>query len=570
LDGAILGHLPTSQTRALTHFWHPTTQKLYELIKRSTPDQATAETRTLLEDIAQRCRTCQALSRKPYRFKVSMPENVVFNQTLAMDIMYLEGKALLHVVDTSTNFSNAIFLQSQSVESIWLAFLECWATLFIGLPDKIRTDSGSVLTSDKWNTIMNESGIVLQLSGVEHHNGIGQGETYHSALRRVYSRVRHDYPTLPETLSLRFACKALNDTANSLGLVPSLLVYGVLPRFPMSRTELPDQQTRMAAMATARTEMETWVAQQRITTALHRQPPPAADYVFSVNDSVWVFRETNSSYVPAVVHSLDETGKMVIVRHANGSLVRYSRHQLKPMLPVQPAEFETAFVEHLCSIGDHEHDSSSVSVFLSEAIQPCDPKFSSPEAVEARSREIAGLVQRGTWEVTLRSELPSSANVLDGRFVMTIKDTGTDRECVKARYVIKGHKDVEKQWLVHNSPSLRQGSIKLLVALAAIFGFRIWSLDVSQAYLQSAETLMRDVYLDPKHDRDVFHLSSEQCLKLLRPLYGLADSGDYWHSTFLKHTKSDLEMITTFTDASFFFHLSRAHALNGLCSNSKT
>jgi hypothetical protein len=126
---------------------------------------------------------------------------------------------------------------------------------------------------------------------------------------------------------------------------------------------------------------------------------------------------------------------------------------------------------------------------------------------------------------------------------MTIKDTGTDRECVKARYVIKGHKDVEKHWLVHNSPSLRQGSIKLLVALAAIFGFRIWSLDVSQAYLQSAETLMRDVYLDPKHDRDVFHLSSEQCLKLLRPLYGLADSGDYWHSTFLKHTKSDLKMM---------------------------
>jgi hypothetical protein len=78
---------------------------------------------------------------------------------------------------------------------------------------------------------------------------------------------------------------------------------------------------------------------------------------------------------------------------------------------------------------------------------------------------------------------------------------------------------------------------------------------------------MRDVYLDPKHDRDVFHLSSEQCLKLLRPHYGLADSGDYWHSTFLKHTKSDLEMITTFTDASFFFHLSRAHALNGLIGN---
>jgi hypothetical protein len=42
--------------------------------------------------------------------------------------------------------------------------------------------------------------------------------------------------------------------------------------------------------------------------------------------------------------------------------------------------------------------------------------------------------------------------------------------------------------------------------------------------LQSAEPLMRDVYIKPSAELE---FSANQVLKLLRPLYGIADSGDY-------------------------------------------
>lgn len=50
------------------------------------------------------------------------------------------------------------------------------------------------------------------------------------------------------------------------------------------------------------------------------------------------------------------------------------------------------------------------------------------------------------------------------------------------------------------------------------------SQDVSEAYLQSAERLMRDICVKPTRE---FKLSEKQLLKSLKPLYGLADSGDY-------------------------------------------
>lgn len=44
---------------------------------------------------------------------------------------------------------------------------------------------------------------------------------------------------------------------------------------------------------------------------------------------------------------------------------------------------------------------------------------------------------------------------------------------------------------------MRQMSIKLLTAIAAVFGFDSWSTDVSQAYLKSGMGLLREVDTRP-------------------------------------------------------------------------
>jgi Reverse transcriptase (RNA-dependent DNA polymerase) len=63
---------------------------------------------------------------------------------------------------------------------------------------------------------------------------------------------------------------------------------------------------------------------------------------------------------------------------------------------------------------------------------------------------------------------------------------------------------------------------------------------------------MRDVFIDPKKNADEFKLNYDEVLKLLRPLYGLADAGDYWNATMSRHMRDDLGMNPTTGDISLF------------------
>ena len=185
-----------------------------------------------------------------------------------------------------------------------------------------------------------------------------------------------------------------------------------------------------------------------------------------------------------------------------------------------------------------------------EIIKSSDPRYNSPEANEAFAKELAGLIDQGVFKVVIEEELPDDPNVLVARFILCIKDINTGNEKFKARFIVQGHTDSEKEVLLHPSPTISQRSIRLLVALAAIHGFRLWTQDVTQAYLQSALKLSRDIYLKAPKE---FGLASNELLKLLKPLYGLSDSGDYWHETFKLHLRKDLLMKQTDGDLALWF-----------------
>lgn len=188
--------------------------------------------------------------------------------------MWLAGKPALHVVDTHTHFSSAIFLSGKSTKDVWNAFLVSWASMYLGYHDKLRVDQESIFKSREWMQLCAEAGIDVDLSGIESHNAIGVGERYHAPLRRIFNRVRENSPALDAEICLKIATKAMNDTMNPEGLVPSLLVFGTLPRFPPSSTSLPTHNNRMQAMATARIEMTNITAKLRVQQALRAKLPP--------------------------------------------------------------------------------------------------------------------------------------------------------------------------------------------------------------------------------------------------------------------------------------------------------
>lgn len=118
-----------------------------------------------------------------------------------------------------------------------------------------------------------------------------------------------------------------------------------------------------------------------------------------------------------------------------------------------------------------------------------------------------------------------------------------------ARFVIQGHTDRDRNMLVHSSVNIKQQKIRTILCISAMLKHRLWSQDVSQAYLQSFSLLRRDVCVQPKHG---FPLQSGQSLKFFKPLYGLTDSGNYWHDTMKQHLKGDLNMNQTTDDLACF------------------
>jgi Reverse transcriptase (RNA-dependent DNA polymerase) len=188
--------------------------------------------------------------------------------------------------------------------------------------------------------------------------------------------------------------------------------------------------------------------------------------------------------------------------------------------------------------------SPSFSLHLTEVLTPGDPREILFD--DARNAEIKGLLKRGTWKVVMRDEMPAGGNLMSGRFVLAIKNLNTNEEMFKARFVVKGYRNKLKTRLVHDTTTSRISSARLLAGLTAVFGFRLFSVDVTKTYLQSAFKLMRDVHVTPT---DEFELRPDQVLKLLKPLYGLSDSGDYWGATIRRHFDEDLGMTGLTGDA---------------------
>ena len=565
-------------TKLHRNFYHPGVDKLMQLIKQARPSEFNEETRKSLQEISDACDTCQRFGPRPLRFKATIPDEnkLVFGQELSIDLMWIDGKALLHVVDTATRFSNATFLDSsdqnygQSVEGIWLAFLECWCSMYTGYPDRLRTDAGSVFTSPRWKEIAKMAGIELRLSGIEAHNSLGIGERYHEPLRRIYRKVKHDHPNLMPKTILRLSLKAMNDTMGENGLVPSLLTFGVIPRFPILNTELPTQQERLEALKKAQAEMNSIVAERRIKRALLHKVPNASNYVFRPGTEVLVYREDEKKWKgPLTVKAVNE--KIATLRNDdNGAEADFNVQQLKPYfrpipfldkVPNKNSSYAMNYMlEDLATT--KKPQSPDYGVHLTEVILPGDPRSKDPRFAAAKEKEIRGLIERGTWKLVAKDEVPNNANIMGGRFVLAIKDEGTQKEVWKARFIVQGYRDKLKTSLVHDSASSRQFSTRLLVGLAAIFGFRLFSTDVTRAYLQSAEELMRDVYIKPNGE---FELGPDQLLKLLKPLYGLCDSGDYWGKTFSQHLTDDLGMKPTTLDPALY--AKKMHEkLKGLCA----
>src|SRR5262249_19255990 len=154
-----------------------------------------------------------------------------FNYEVIIDIVQINGRPVLHVIDSATSFQAARFLESISARHTWNALCECWIYVYQGPPDFLTHDPGTNFASEEFRNNARSIGTTCNEMPVEEHWAVGKVERSHGPLRRTFDILHKEIRDCTDDHTiLQMAVKALNDTAGPNGLVPTLLVFGAYPR----------------------------------------------------------------------------------------------------------------------------------------------------------------------------------------------------------------------------------------------------------------------------------------------------------------------------------------------------
>lgn len=362
----------TELERLHLHFFHSSAQKLLSLLKRGTTGRIQTDTSRLIQDIVDKCQGCQRFGTKPYRFRVSLPnEEIIFNHEVALDLFWLSGNPVLHIVDTYTGYQNIGLPKTLSAQHVWDTFLEAWVTVYVGYPNRIRGEQGSVFTCKLWGDVTSIHGIELQLSGIENHNSIGIGERYHAPIRRIFRFIRAQNPRLDSEISLRLAVKAANDTLGPKGQVPAKLVYGIDPAFPVVNASLQEQRDRMAALEAAKREMATITAENRVKEALRAKLPPSIRYDIEPRAQVLVFRERSNEWKGP--YCVTKIFQKEVFLDCDGKEKDFN---LSQVIPMPQAQWDREIKRLVEGMGQFRSDCIP-GVLVTEVLDPCDERANS-------------------------------------------------------------------------------------------------------------------------------------------------------------------------------------------------
>ncbi|EDU51042.1 conserved hypothetical protein [Pyrenophora tritici-repentis Pt-1C-BFP] len=165
-------------------------------------------------------------------------------------------------------------------------------------------------------------------------------------------------------------------------------------------------------------------------------------------------------------------------------------------------------------------------------------------------KEIDDLVGRGVFSFELFDPtLHGGYRIFKSRMVREVKGK-TMVPYEKSRLVVQGYNDEGKHEILTQSPTIQRASQRLILALAPALldeGMVVELRDITQAYPQAQTELFRTV---------LAHLPKElitkypkgTIIRVIKPLYGIAEAGVHWFATYQGHHCKELDMATSTYD----------------------
>ena len=197
-----------------------------------------------------------------------------------------------------------------------------------------------------------------------------------------------------------------------------------------------------------------------------------------------------------------------------------------------------------------QHD-EPISLYIEEnttyAVNIPKERYNEPKIRDAMNKEL----QQWKDYKTYREVYDRGQKTISTRWVVTEKKDG-----FKARLVVRGFEEVD-DIIQADSPTGDKATLRLVLAISASEKWKLQSIDIKSAYLQS-ETLDREVFVKPPKE-----LKKPGLIWALdKPAYGLIDSARNWHCSISNFLTSLGCQRCMYDKALFFYYV--GNKLNGL------
>lgn len=534
---------------------HPSVDKHMKIIESAQIDDLPRGTRKQIDELVRYCKACQYGRMKPRRFLFSVKDPCTgeFNNVVELDVMKLSDGYVLHVLCTGTLFQQGCFLRNMSAAEAWKSLRRCWINIYAGAPDILVHDQGSNFTAAEFGEAADELGIIMKGIPTEAHERIGAVERRHAVVRSVYEKLKTDLPKTSAADRLSLTFRAINDVPDSdSGICPTTMVFGVYPKIPRSghrgsmavRAKIIQDCTALATKMKARRVIKDSVRKYHAPSMREieklRRLPPGSDVLVHREKIGWK-KYSLSSVKDNEVQVVLPSGK---ISSFGIHCVRqfHDQEELEPVTntdtPRQPRE--SISLLSICEDG--------VQAFVGQ-------EKSREDFSESRLDELRGLESMGTFEVAAREEAKGH-RLYNSLFVDSVKETGKK----KSRFCVAAFNDDEHR-LFTAAPTVKRSSLRILVALCAMYELPLHTRDVTKAFLQSTTVLRRPVFVRPPKEMGI----DDAVLKIIRPLYGMPESPIHWFNTYLNYHKEKLGMSGVPMDPCLLYSISAENnSPNGL------
>ena len=546
----------------------------------------------------------------PRRFKFTLKDDQEFNFEVIVDVLKLNNKNVLHVVDTATGFNAARFLSNMSAKETFNALRSCWIDVYLGPPDIITHDAGTNFASQEFRAEAKLLGNTCKQVHTEAYWSIGKVERYHQPLRRAYNILSQELKgAVPDESILQMSVKTINDTAGPNGLVPTLLVFGAYPRVTIDSPPSAGTLRRAEAVCKAMKDLRAITAQRRVNDALNTRNGPICDSTaLPIGSEVRVWRENDGWQGPYKILQVDDHN--VVLDMVNGptsfrSTVCHPYYRPptegNDKSPTRQSLSEEARGEPQVSIEDsvpmypnrrgrpkgskdqkpRQKLNTQVKAQIAQLTDPSLPRINPQNpavtnltvkeevdanlAIKLRNegvittpgkpfevsdmKEINDLVANGVFKFELFDPAIHHGRIFKSRMVREIKGKN-EKPYEKSRLVIQGHTDNDKKGILTQSPTIQRMSQRLILALAPGLinkGMIVSLRDITQAYPQAKSTLRREIYAElPRELKENYPKGT--IMRVIKPLYGIAEAGVHWFYTYQEHHKVQLQMETSTYD----------------------